>query len=245
MVKETEIGGPGGAGFPDTPWTAILAKARERGGLDPSVLDRIARLYWRPVYFWFRYRWNRPPDDAKDLTQELFTRLINPESVVALDPQRGRLRLYLKASADNLARQVARDAGRLKRGGGRRLADLDQVDEARFQAPEDDAACERLYDAEWAKALVERSMELLEERLRQARKERYVELLRFHDLAKGETPSYQDAAERFGLTLDQVRNHLRYARGLLREIVREHLKQSLADPTDVDGEYEHLFGSSG
>ncbi len=242
MAKETAILGAGGASFPDTPWSSILASARRGAPLDAGAAERLARLYWRPVYFWFRYRWNRPPEDAKDLTQDLFASLLTRETATPLDPARGRLRVYLKAVADNLVRHRARDARRLKRGGGRALVDIGAVDESLVRAPQDEADCEGLYDAAWAKCVVDRALETLLERLRLSGKDAYVDLLRFHDLGDGEAPSYETCAARFRLTVDQVRNHLRYARSLLRGIVREVVNQSVEDPGDLDVEYGHLFG---
>jgi len=242
MPRETGILGPGGASFPDTPWSSILAHTRGEATLSTGTVERLARLYWRPVYFWFRYRWRRPSEDSKDLTQDLFTSLLSRETAAPLDPARGRLRVYLKAVADNLVRHRARDARRLKRGGGRPVVELGAVDESSFVAPHDEAACESQYDAEWSKCIVDRGLETLVERLRLSGKEAYADLLRFHDLAPGAPPSYEECARRFRLTVDQVRNHLRYARSLLRGIVREVVAQSLADPADADGEYARLFG---
>lgn len=242
MAKETAILGAGGASFPDTPWSSLLALSRRGGPLDAGAVERLARLYWRPVYFWFRYRWNRSPEDAKDLTQDLFASLLSRETAAPPDPSRGRLRVYLKALADNLVRHRARDARRLKRGGGRPLADIGAVDESHVCAPQDQAGCESLYDAAWAKCVVDRALETLLERLRLSGKEAYVDLLRFHDLGDGDPPSYETCAARFRLTVDQVRNHLRYARSLLRGIVREVVNQSVEDPGELDGEYGHLFG---
>lgn len=245
MVRETEILGAGGVSFPNTPWTAILAGMRRGLPVDAATLEALARLYWRPVYFWFRYRWKRSPEDAKDLTQDLFAQVLSPEVCSTLDPERGRLRVYLKAAADNLVRHQARDAHRAKRGGGRTRYDLGRVDESRIACPKDRDACERLYDAEWARAIVERSLDTLRGRLRLAGKEEYADVLKLHDLAPAEPPTYEETAGRFGLTVDQVRNHLRYARSLLRSIVREYVRQSVADPADVDGEYARLFQGPG
>ncbi len=64
MPKETGILGAGGATFPDTPWSSILASARGGGPLAHDAVEHLARLYWRPVYFWFRYRWNRPSEGS-------------------------------------------------------------------------------------------------------------------------------------------------------------------------------------
>src|SRR5690349_13450428 len=97
MVEaETGMGGAREA-FPETAWSSILSRKpgdearRER-------MERLVRGYWRPVYKYIRAGWSKSVEDAKDLTQEFFARIVSGDLVLAYEPGRGRFRQYLKGA---------------------------------------------------------------------------------------------------------------------------------------------------
>ena len=44
-----------------------------------DAFQTLVAAYWKPVYKYLRIRWQRSDEDAKDLTQEFFTRLIEKD----------------------------------------------------------------------------------------------------------------------------------------------------------------------
>ena len=67
---------PGGGAFPSTQWS-VIRQAGTRGS--PSyvtAIDTLCRLYWKPVYGYIRVARASAVEEAKDLTQEFFSGLI-------------------------------------------------------------------------------------------------------------------------------------------------------------------------
>ena len=76
----------GPASFPTTRWSRILA-ARD-GDPDATeargALADLCRAYWYPLYAFIRRR-GHDPEDARDLTQEFFARLIEADFLAGVD----------------------------------------------------------------------------------------------------------------------------------------------------------------
>ena len=114
---DSNIGGGGGGHFPPTHWSAVLAARSDDPGERSRALDLLIAAYWKPVYKYIRIRWNKPREDAQDLTQEFFTRVIEKGFLDRYDPAKARLRTFLRVCVDGMVANEAKAAGRLKRGG--------------------------------------------------------------------------------------------------------------------------------
>src|SRR6516225_2702057 len=158
MVEPTSA-----ARFPTTHWSLVVAAGGRAG---PDARDALAELcaaYWYPVYAFIR-RKGHGPDAALDLTQDYFARLLEKGTVAAADPVRGRFRSFLLADCTFfLADRRDRDRAR-RRGGGRPVLSIDARDaEGRFlREPSHDRTPERLFERDWALALIARAFDSLE-----------------------------------------------------------------------------------
>lgn len=224
-MEETRVPGP--ASFEPTRWSVVLT-AQAPG--DPKYLeswDALVGLYWRPVYRAVRFRWNKPVDEAKDLTQAFFAELFDG-ALQDYRPERGRFRTFLRAALDNFLRNERRDAGRLKRGG--RAVPVELADDA-VVTPADD-----LFEREWRRTLFERALAEL------AGSERAVVVDCFKraylDPAR---PTYREVAQALGLPETEVTNHLHAARKRMRAIVRRLVRESCESEADFDDEMRELF----
>src|SRR3954449_6159624 len=75
--------------FESTCWTVVLA-ARARGSPgSKQALETLCRTYWYPIYAFVR-RWGYPAQDAEDLTQEFFARLLLRNDLDRVDPAKGK-----------------------------------------------------------------------------------------------------------------------------------------------------------
>src|ERR1700685_440050 len=115
----------GGDRFPPTRWSVIDA-ARSGDETDRvRAMDTLCAAYWKPVYKYVRLRWNRPTDDAQDVTQGFFVQLIERGLLEKFDPAKSRLRSYLRLSVDSFVMNEDKAAKRLKRGGNASPVELD------------------------------------------------------------------------------------------------------------------------
>jgi len=124
MTQDTQIGGPSGK-FPATRWSAVLAARSNDLAERKRALEIIIAAYWKPIYKYIRIRWGKTDEDAKDLTQEFFARLIEKKYLDGFDPSKARLRTFLRVCVDHFVANEAKAAKRLKRGGAAEHISLD------------------------------------------------------------------------------------------------------------------------
>src|SRR4029077_11207259 len=85
-----------------------------------EALDRLCRIYWRPIYGFVRRAGVRP-EEAKDITQGFFALILERKDFQSVRQEKGRLRSFLLASLKHFMANERRDASTIKRGGGRTL----------------------------------------------------------------------------------------------------------------------------
>src|SRR5438034_10275648 len=99
MTSQSAIGGNayhGPAAFTTTHWSVVLA-ARGESAAAQEALEKLCRTYWWPLYGFVR-REGYKPEEAQDLTQAFFARLLERRDLETVRQERGRLRSYLLAS---------------------------------------------------------------------------------------------------------------------------------------------------
>ena len=90
--KESEAGL--NAGFTTTHWSRVLAAGESKSSHGAAALAELCRTYWYPLYVYVR-RLGHAPEDARDLTQEFFARLLEKGFLGTADPEKGRFRSFL------------------------------------------------------------------------------------------------------------------------------------------------------
>src|SRR5580704_10797452 len=81
-------------GFAATRWSLVLAAGRGDAPEAEAALAALCRIYWYPLYAYVR-RSGHPADEARDLTQGFFARLLEKHDLRAADSERGRFRSFL------------------------------------------------------------------------------------------------------------------------------------------------------
>ncbi len=150
--------------FATTQWSLVLEAGR-RDGNDPAVLERWCRLYWHPVYAFVRRR-GHPAEDARDLTQEFFARLLERQWLERVEPGPARFRTWLLTLLTRfLVNQHEHDRA-LKRGGGAKWVPLDLAELEHRLARDDEritAPPERAFARQWALSVLRQGLERLRE----------------------------------------------------------------------------------
>jgi len=230
---------PGPSRFPTTRWTLVVAAADPHRKETRSALVTLCENYWYPLYAYLRRR-GYPADQAQDLTQEFFMRVLNGRYLDRVDPEKGRFRSFILTSlkffvADEGDRQRAQ-----KRGGGAVLPLEFISGEDRYQRePAHDETPERIFERRWALALLDRVVERLRnEFLVQGRSEHF-ERLKVFLLAQSEAP-YVALAREMNMSEGALKVAIHRLRKRYRELFRQEIADTVANPADVESELRFL-----
>jgi RNA polymerase sigma factor (sigma-70 family) len=224
-----------GLGFKTTHWT-LIARAQGSEQEKRKALDEIAENYRQPLIRYAQARGVRV-DAAQDLVQSLFVTLLGSDFVNRLDPERGRLRGFLKRALDHeLLHTIERERAQ-RRGGGAATESLDSLES--FDEPAGGARPDEVYEREWALAVAARALSALrEEAQSSALKDRWPVVERF---LSEETPmSYVDAARLARITVAQFKVTLHRARRRFEELLREEVGATVDGEAEVDGEEQSV-----
>lgn len=202
--------------FQSTLWDVVLqAKAGEA-----AAVDRLARDYWKPVYFYVR-RKGHPVEGAKDLTQSFLGHLLEKDLLSRVDPSKGKFRSFIMATLGNFLNNERRTAGAQKRGGGFNFVEAEDDLRSADESPE------KAFFKGWALTILEEAMARLRESVPP------------EDLALLEGKAPPD------LTPSEKKNRLFRVRGRLQHLLRECVKSAVDREGDVDSELREIFASLG
>jgi DNA-directed RNA polymerase specialized sigma24 family protein len=206
-----------------------------------EALARLCELYWFPVYAFIR-RQGHDSDEAADLTQEFFARLIEKQFLREVRQERGRFRAFLVAAVRHFLSNERDRASAAKRGGGRPLLPLDvETAEGRYRRePADTVTPEVLFDRQWACVVLERVLDRLQGEMEAAGKAE--QFARLKPVLTGEPA--EGGYRAIGAALRMSEGAVKVAAHRLRrrygELLRDEIAMLVADPDAVDAELRHL-----
>ncbi len=232
--------------FATTRWTIVMNAGLHGSVEAETALAALCETYWFPIYSFIR-RHGRSKEDAEDLTQSFFAALLDRRAFGGLDQAQGRFRAFLLASAKNFMANAWDRSRAVKRGGGAVHLSLDwESADSRFAIAGDDGRSpEQEFDREWAVTLLARVIALLGgEFSRSGREEEFGVLKHYLTGAKGELP-YEDAARLLDMEAGAVRVRVHRLRKRYRELLKQEISSTLADPGMVDEELSALMGAFG
>jgi len=238
---------PEGARFATTRWSVVAAAAAAGSrieGRSRVALETLCASYWYPLYAYVR-RQGHDPDEAADLTQAYFTRLLDKGDLTAADPARGRFRAFLIASIKHFLSNERERRRAKKRGGDRVILSIDGGDAERryVHEPEDDLTPERLFDRRFAMALLEGVRDRLRQEQVQAGKGALFEHLAEHLSADSGRATFSQVAQTLGMQEGAVRVALHRLRRRFAELLRQEVAGTVTEPGDVDDELRDLLGA--
>lgn len=229
--------------FVTTHWSLVLSARDKNSPQSADALEKLCRTYWYPLYAYVR-RTGQSKENAEDLTQAFFARLLEKNFLNAAEPERGRFRSFLLVA---LKRFLANEWDRVraqKRGGGQTHVPLDtELAERKFQAEitAGEISPDRLYDRRWALTLLEQTMARLRAEFEHAGKIGEFERLKsFLTADKREIPCPAVAVE-LGMSESALRVAVHRLRKRYRELFREEIGHTLAEGEDIDTELRYLL----
>jgi RNA polymerase sigma-70 factor (ECF subfamily) len=242
---ETTLGGDR-ENFPETVWSSLLGSDGPVTPAREAALNQLVTLYWRPVYKYVRTSGGATIEDAKDLTQEFFGYLLEGGILSKYDRDKGRFRSFLKAVLANFLSTTRRDATRLKRGGGRRIASLDveELETSAFLAERQKFTPDQIFDRQWTQEILSESLAEMRKQLTAENRAVSVQVYESYNgiaPSDGTAPTYASIGRSLGLSEQQVKDHLAYARNRLEKIIRERLARRVASDRELSEEINDLL----
>ncbi|HAB19960.1 MAG TPA: ECF-type sigma factor [Verrucomicrobiota bacterium] len=241
--SEVPVGEPA-EGFQTTHWSAVLAAGKAETTHAAVALENLCRAYWYPLYAYVR-RQGHSSEDAQDLTQEFFARLLGKKYLQLADRERGRFRSFLLKSLQHfLVNEWIRGQAQ-KRGGGCNVFSLDEEAAERLyrEEPATELPSESLYDKRWAVTLLDRAMNRLGADYAAAGKRALFDQLKGLLLTEGSAEAYREAGHAADLSEGAVKVAVHRLRQRFREAVRAEIAQTVATPAEVDEELRCLMAA--
>jgi RNA polymerase sigma-70 factor (ECF subfamily) len=230
--------------FRTTHWSLIVA-AQGRGSTEArAALAELCEAYWYPLYAFIR-RQGHSMEDARDLTQEFFARLLEKDYLGAVDREKGKFRSFLLACCKHFLANEHDRANALKRGGGVAIRLLDcQTAESRYsEEPAHDMTAEKLFERRWALTLLQNVFARLRQEHEQAGKLKLFEQLKPFLAGEGPAARYAEVAMSLRLSSGAVKVAVHRLRRRYRELVHEEIARTVDDPALVDVEIRDLFAA--
>jgi DNA-directed RNA polymerase specialized sigma24 family protein len=229
-------------GFPTTHWSMVLAAGRRSSPEAVAALQRLCLSYWYPLYAYVRRR-GYHAHDSEDLIQGFFTYLLSGNDLARLDPARGRFRSFLLASLNHFLANEWRQSHRLKRGGNRAILSLDTANaETRYGVePADEMTPEKVFEYQWAVALLDQTLARLRIEYEHRGKQALFDRLKGFLVGDEAAPHYADLAHQLSLSEAAIKMSVHRLRQRYRQILLEEIAQTVAGPSEVEEELNHLF----
>jgi RNA polymerase sigma factor (sigma-70 family) len=232
--------------FATTHWSVVLAAGHDSTPGAQEALEKLCSAYWYPLYAYVR-RHGHSPEDAQDLTQAFFAKLLEKKSLRHAQQERGRFRTFLLTALKNFLSHEWERAKAAKRGGGSIHLSWDQTSaEERYGLePVSDLTPEKIFEQGWALTLFQQALARLRDESTAAGKgDRFEQLKGFltDEPAEG---AYKAIAERLGMSSDSVAVSVHRLRQRYGELVREAIAQTVANPAEAQDELRYLISLIG
>lgn len=227
--------------FATTRWTIVLnASDRERDEA-ASALEELCRIYWLPLYAYARGR-GYGREDAEDMTQGFLAHIIDQTRLGRADRAKAQFRCFLLASFKHYMVNDYHKSHAQRRGGDCRHIPLDwEHKTACLQVP-DPSACspETIFDREWALALLERVLDVLQSEWESKPRPVAFDVLRPFLTPEGVEEGYAEAYSATGIPKENLRVYAHRLRKRYRDLLKEEIGRTLFSPDMIAEELETL-----
>jgi RNA polymerase sigma-70 factor (ECF subfamily) len=230
---------PGAGGFPTTRWTLVVAAADSQRTEAHAALVSLCERYWYPLYAYVRRR-GHPADQAQDLTQEFFVRVLEGRYLDRADPDKGRFRAFLLTSLKFFLADASDRSRAQKRGGGAVISLEATSGEERYQRePAHNETPERIFDRRWALSVLENVIQKLRDEFVQHGRMDHFDRLKGFLLDSADTP-YATLARDMGISEGALKVAVHRLRKRYRDLFRQEIAETVADAADVESELRYL-----
>jgi RNA polymerase sigma-70 factor (ECF subfamily) len=222
--------------FPTTRLSLVLAAAREPNTQCGEALAALCRIYWQPLYAFVRRR-GYGHEEAQDLTQSFIARVLEKNVLREFQRERGRFRSFLLASLKNFLANEKDAEQAKKRGGAAPQVPISQIE------LRDDATPEKIFEKQWASAVLNRVLGQLQEEFgREGKSDRFGPL---SACLTGEEDRvrYRQLARQLDMSEGAVKVAIHRLRRRFHEALREEISMTVTEDGDISDEIRYLLSA--
>jgi RNA polymerase sigma-70 factor (ECF subfamily) len=228
--------------FPTTRWTLVLS-AGDSAEEGRSALATLCESYWYPLYAYARRR-GYAIDQAEELTQEFFVRLLQKRYLDRADPQKCRFRAFLLASFkyflfDEHDRRTA-----LKRGGKEQGLPfgIHSGEELYRRELSHNETPEKIFERAWALKVLGRVVMRLGTEFARKNDAAHFDKLRMFLLSAGDIP-YASLAAELQTSEGALKVAIHRLRKRYRELLRAEIGETVSSSEEIEDEIRYLVSA--
>jgi RNA polymerase sigma factor (sigma-70 family) len=227
--------------FATTHWSIVVSAGGSRSAEVDRALALLCENYWFPLYAFAR-RAGYSAEDAQDLTQEFFARLLVQRFFTKADREKGKFRTFLLAALKHFLADERDRAHAQKRGGGQTVISLDGLDaETRYGLePVSNLTPEKMFEKQWALSLLEHVLSRLHAEMAAEGKSALFEALK-DTLTGARSIAYAAIGSKLGMTEGAVKVAVHRLRRRYRDLLREQIAETVASPDEIGDEIRYLL----
>jgi RNA polymerase sigma-70 factor (ECF subfamily) len=202
----------------------------------------LCEAYWHPLYAYIR-RHGYDIEEAGDLTQTYFVRLLEKDYLSEVNPEAGRFRSFLLSSLNHFLANERDRSHASKRGGVQSPISLDAGKaEQRYRSePVDDLTPEKLFERRWATTVLERVFDRLSAEFSKAGKFQQYEQLEVYLTGGRPQVPYKQAAEKLGMSEGAVKVGVHRLRRRFGQVLHDEVAQTVTSPDQIKEEIRFLL----
>jgi RNA polymerase sigma-70 factor (ECF subfamily) len=230
--------------FATTHWSMVQAAIV--AGPSPESREALAALceaYWYPLYAFLRSR-GASRDDAEDMTQAFFARVLEKNGLRHADRTKGRFRAFLLTALKNFSANEYDKTSAKKRGGGVAPLSMEfDTAEGRLQLePPTSETPEKSFDRRWAVTLLDRVLARIRSEMSAAGKQAQFNALSTY-LAGDRARTYAKTAAELSMSEAAVKVAVHRLRRRYRDVLREEISHTVSTAVDIDDELRYLWSA--
>jgi RNA polymerase sigma-70 factor (ECF subfamily) len=241
LEQEESLGSTDTDWFTTTHWSVVLGAAQGDRPAAREALERLCTTYWYPLYAYVRRR-GYSPEDAQDLTQGFFERVLEKHYLDQVDQSKGRFRAFLLATLKHFLSDQSDRQRAAKRGGRKSILSLDaQAGEEHYRLePVDAISPDRLYERRWAFTVLGEARRRLRAEFAAAGRLQLYEHLDAFESGEETGLTFNEVGHQLGLSEACVKSAALRLRRRYGELLREEIAQTVASVAEIDEEIRHL-----
>jgi RNA polymerase sigma-70 factor (ECF subfamily) len=228
--------------FATTRWTTVNAARQTSQSQAANALAELCESYWPPLYAFLRRQGYRP-EEAQDLTQGFFARLLETALIRTADPERGRFRSFLLTALKRYVINEHERSATARRGGGHAhlSLDFDEAERAYTLEPRTDETPDRLFDRRWAAIALDRALQRLRAEYTELGRAPVADALLPYLTDTGELPPYRTVAAQLDLSEGAVKVAVHRMRQRYGAILRSEIAETVLVEGEVEAELRELL----